>query len=131
MENDKVQKCIENFLQVAIELKEYKKELHKQQSYFDTMLSEYYHLFESGKFPAHIQAKLHKKFVEDCLNKRREIKTLNCKIIQMDTLLKNNGLNANVDRQLPNAPFNVAILKEEFNAYKQYLQYPFKIEKNN
>ena len=49
----------------------------------------------------------------------------------MDTLLKNNGLNANVDRQLPNTPFNVTILKEEFSEYKQYLQYPFKIEKNN
>ena len=113
---------IDEINQIFYKLNEEKKELINRISYYDTMVSEFYHLFENTKLPAHIRAQLDKKF-DNCLAERRRYKMEYAKIISIDSLIKKKGLNSIVNKnKAGNAPFKPTILIDEFKLCSKYFK---------
>jgi len=113
---------IQQFITSLDEIKRVKNELSKKQSYYDTLLSEYYHLIENGKFPAHIKSKIIKG-LENCLEERRTIKINLDAVMTLDARLRQKGLNITMMEKNTLAPcFRPTILKEEYKQYSKYLK---------
>lgn len=113
---------LQEFGESLEKLREINQKLIQKQSYYDTLLSEYYHLFESGSFPPNIRKEIDKGF-DECLEERRIYKSRLAKILSITATLKNKGIETDITTDLKgNEPFKPKILTEEFEKYKKYLK---------
>lgn len=121
MEETQIDLLAKSLSNLTADIKKQEQELEEKISYYDKMLSEFYHLFEFAKLPAHIRAKLDKKF-DICLRERRIVKENHSKIMCIKDKLKNSGLNFNTINLNKNKSFSVEILKDEYNECNQYFK---------
>ena len=90
------------------------------------MLSEFYHLFESGVFPPKIRKELDKEF-DECLKNRRVFKQMLATITSIVMQIKQKGVNLNISRDIKgNNSFKPEILVDKFTKYEKYINYPIK-----
>lgn len=102
------------------------KETIEQQAYYDKMLSEFYHLFESGTFPPRIRKELDKEF-DECLKKRRAYKYMLATLTSIVMQLKQKGADLDISREIKGKnSFKPEILIDKFEKYKKYITFPIK-----
>ena len=102
------------------------KDITYKQGYYDKMLSEFYHLFESGVFPPKIRKELDKEF-DECLKNRRVFKQMLATITSIVMQIKQKGVNLNISRDIKgNNSFKPEILVDKFTKYEKYINYPIK-----
>ncbi|MEE0777058.1 MAG: hypothetical protein U0M15_08390 [Bacillota bacterium] len=128
--NDK--QIILTFIESFENLKVLMKRCKEEQSENDTILSEYYHLFECGKFPAHIRSKILKE-MELFLHERRDNKDILYTLNSIHQKLMQNGMNAKISKNLNSGKkaFKVHYLGNLFEEYSQYLVYDYTIKQRN
>ena len=125
MEDTQIKNLINEINNVMNKLKKEEDFLLKKISYYDIIKSEYEHLFENSKFPAHIRAHLDKNF-DSVLKERREYKIKYDKVIQIKNMLKQKGINFDASRIKEESSYGVRFLKDEFEMYKDYIKFPWK-----
>ena len=119
---------IDEINQIFYKLNEEKKELINRISYYDTMVSEFYHLFESGEFPPRIRKDLDKKF-DECLKQRRKIKMQLAKLTSIQHGIKRYGIQTQIsDKEKGENAYKPQILVDEFIKYDKYINYDILIE---
>lgn len=117
------EKTIQNFSDNISMMRKVNLYLNSKISYYDIKVSEYYHLIEEIDPPAHVMMQIYKKY-KQCLQERRYYKKQHAKMLSIDHLLKNHGLNASVTTKECGGTFSTfkpTILIEEYKEYKKYL----------
>ena len=127
MELEKEFEEVINNLDVSLnEIRKLYKNITDKQGYYDKMLSEFYHLFESGIFPPKIRKELDKEF-DECLKNRRIFKQMLATITSIVMQIKQKGVNLNISKDIKgNNSFKPEILVDEFTKYEKYITYPIK-----
>ena len=123
---EELEKVVNNLDKSLEDIRKLYKEVVDQQAYYDKMLSEFYHLFESGTFPPKIRIEIDKEF-DECLKKRRINKYILATLTSIVMQLKQKGANLDVSREIKGKNnFKPEILIDKFEKYKKYITFPIK-----
>lgn len=123
---EKLEKVVNNLDKSLEDIRKLYKETVDQQAYYDKMLSEFYHLFESGTFPPKIRKEIDKEF-DECLKKRRINKYILATLTSIVMQLKQKGADLDISREIKGKNnFKPEILIDKFEKYKKYITFPIK-----